>query len=229
MPARVAQRAALGREVIRSISLQEIDARPAHFTNQDFTYKLDFVMRDVLYLERVEQAEALLKPRRVDLLRRMAEERSCTELAVELGETPQRVYYHVKKLEAAGLVERVRERRVRGIVEGIYRARARSYWLSPRLVGDIGGRRNARDRLSLGFLLELAEQLGADVAALAQRGDAETPSLGLTGEVRLPRERRAAFLHDLQSTFEALLARHGGGEGEPFALALACYPKGDRP
>jgi hypothetical protein len=34
----------------------------------------------------------------------------------------------VKKLEAAGLVERVRERQVRGIVEGIYRARARSYW-----------------------------------------------------------------------------------------------------
>jgi DNA-binding transcriptional ArsR family regulator len=184
-------------------------------------------MQDVLYLERVEQAETLLRPRRVDLLRRLAEERSCTELAAELGETPQRIYYHVKKLEAAGLVERVRERRVRGIVEGIYRARARAYWLSPRLVGDIGGPRRARDRLSLGFLLDLAEQLGSDVAALAQRGD-ETPSLGLTGEVRLSPERRSAFLHDLQSTFEALLARHGGGDGEPFALALACYPKGDR-
>jgi DNA-binding transcriptional ArsR family regulator len=186
-------------------------------------------MDDVLYLERMEQAEALLKPRRVDLLRRMAEERTCTQLAGELGETPQRVYYHVKKLEAAGLVERVRERRVRGIVEGIYRARARSYWLSPRLVGEIGGRRRAGDALSLGHLLELVEGLGADVAALAQRGEAEVPSLGLTGEVRLPPERRAAFLHDLQATFEALLTRHGAGAGEPFALALACYPKGDRP
>jgi DNA-binding transcriptional ArsR family regulator len=185
-------------------------------------------MDDVLYLERMEQAEALLKPRRVDLLRRMAEECTCTQLAGELGETPQRVYYHVKKLEAAGLVERVSERRVRGIVEGIYRARARSYWLSPRLVGEIGGRRRAGDALSLGYLLELVEQLGADVAALAQRGETGVPSLGLTGEVRLPPERRAAFLHDLQSTFEALLTRHGAGEGEPFALALACYPKGDR-
>jgi DNA-binding transcriptional ArsR family regulator len=192
-------------------------------------FKLHFTMQDVLYLERVEQAEALLKPRRVDLLRRLAEERTCTELAAELGETPQQVYYHVKKLEGAGLVERVRERRVRGIVEGIYRARARSYWLSPRLVGDIGGPRAARDRLSLGFLLDLAEQLGADVAALAERGHTDTPSLGLAGEVRLPPERRAAFLHDLQSTFEQLLERHGGGEGEPFALALACYPKGDQP
>jgi DNA-binding transcriptional ArsR family regulator len=185
-------------------------------------------VQDVLYLERIEQAETLLKPRRVDLLRRLAEERSCTELAAELGETPQQVYYHVKKLEAAGLVQRVRERRVRGIAEGIYRARARSYWLSPRLVGDIGGPRRARDRLSHGFLLDLAEQLGADVAALAQRGDTDTPSLGLAGEVRLAPERRAAFLHDLQVTFEQLLERHGGGDGEPFALALACYSKGDR-
>jgi DNA-binding transcriptional ArsR family regulator len=183
-------------------------------------------MREVLYLERIEQAEALLKPRRVDLLRRMAEERSCTELAAELGETPQRVYYHVKKLEAAGLVERVRERRVRGIAEGIYRARARAYWLSPRLVGELGGPRSARDAFSLGFLLDLAEQLAGDVAELAQRGT-ETPSLGLAGEVMLAPDRRDAFLRDVQSTFEALLERHGGGEGEPFALALACYPKGD--
>jgi hypothetical protein len=96
-------------------------------------------------------------------------------------------------------------------------------------VGEIGGRRRAGDALSLGHLLELVEGLGADVAALAQRGEAEVPSLGLTGEVRLPPERRAAFLHDLQATFEALLTRHGAGAGEPFALALACYPKGDRP
>jgi DNA-binding transcriptional ArsR family regulator len=206
------------------------DRRPAwvSLTNRVFTYKLRFIVQDVLYLEHVEQAEALLKPRRIDLLRRLAEERSCTELANELGETPQQVYYHVKKLEAAGLVQRVRERRVRGIAEGIYRARARSYWLSPRLVGDIGGPRRARDQLSLGFLLDLAERLGADVAALAGRGDAEPPSLGLAAEVRLLPERRAAFLQDLQVTFEHLLERHGGGEGEPFALALACYPKGDQ-
>jgi len=183
-------------------------------------------MRDVLYLDRIEQAETLLKPRRIELLRRLADERTCTELAGELGESPQRVYYHVKKLEAAGLVERVRERRVRGIQEGIYRARARSYWLSRHLVGALGGPRRAGETLGLGHLLDLADQVAGDVAELA-RGDAdEVPSLGLTGEVRLAPERREAFMRDLQATFEALLARHGGGQGEPFALALACYPKG---
>ena len=94
-------------------------------------------MDDVLLLNRLDQAEALLKPKRVDLLRRLAQPRSCTELGRELGEPPQKVYYHLKKLEAAGLVDRVGERRVRAVMEGIYQARARSYWLSPELVGQI--------------------------------------------------------------------------------------------
>jgi hypothetical protein len=47
-------------------------------------------MRDVLYLERIEQAEALLKPSRIEVLRRLAEPRSCTEVAVVLALTPGR-------------------------------------------------------------------------------------------------------------------------------------------
>ena len=104
-------------------------------------------MRDVVYLDRIEQAEALLKPQRIEALRQLAEPRSCTEVAVELEQTPQRVYYHVKRLLEADLVRQVAERRVRGIHEGIYQAAGRSYWLSPSLVGRIG-LRQTRDRLS---------------------------------------------------------------------------------
>jgi DNA-binding transcriptional ArsR family regulator len=82
-------------------------------------------MRDVLYLEQIEQAEVLLKPQRVEILRQLAEPRTCTEVAARLEQTPQRVYYHVKQLVAAGLVEQVDQRKVRGITEGIYRAAAR--------------------------------------------------------------------------------------------------------
>ena len=58
-------------------------------------------MRDVVYLDQIEQAEALLKPQRIEVLRQLAEPRSCTEVAVELDQTPQRVYYHVKRLVEA--------------------------------------------------------------------------------------------------------------------------------
>src|SRR4051812_16267343 len=182
-------------------------------------------MRDVIYLDRIEQAEALLKPQRIEVLRRLAEPRSCTEVAVGLDQTPQRVYYHVKRLLEARLVRQVAERRVRGIHEGIYQASARSYWLSPGLVGRIGLRRQ-QDDLSLGYLLDLMEEVQADIAAL-DRAAPELPSVGVSGQIRVPPERRQEFLDDLRTTLQDLFTRYGGAEGDAFKLAVACYPKGD--
>jgi len=62
-------------------------------------------MQDVLYVEVAVQAGALLHPLRIEVLKKLAEPRSCPELAKELGETSQKIYYHVKILESAGLIE----------------------------------------------------------------------------------------------------------------------------
>ncbi|WP_219414090.1 ArsR/SmtB family transcription factor [Pseudonocardia nigra] len=184
-------------------------------------------MKDVLYLDRIEQAEALLKPQRVEVLRRLADPRSCTEVAADLGQTPQWVYYHVKRLVTAGLVRQVDERRVRGIREGVYQATAHSYWLSPGVVGRIGARRT-RDDLSLGHLLDLMEEVQGDVAALdATAGTVaapELPSIGVSGEIRVRPEQRPQFLADLQGALQDLFTRYGGAEGDAFKLAVACYP-----
>lgn len=179
-------------------------------------------MRDVVYLDQIEQAEALLKPQRIEVLRQLAEPRSCTEVAAKLDQTPQRVYYHVKRLVDAGLVSKVSERRVRGIHEGIYQATGRSYWLSPRLVGRIG-LRQARDRLSLGYLVDLMEDVQADLAAL-DLSRPDLPSIGVSGDIRVRPEQRAAFLDELQHLLRDLFTRYGGAEGDAFRLALACYP-----
>jgi DNA-binding transcriptional ArsR family regulator len=187
-------------------------------------YKTVFVMKDVMYLEQLEQAEALFKPQRIDVLRRLAEPHTCGEVAQQLGQTSQRVYYHVKRLVEAGLVTLVAERKVRGIHEGIYQASARSYWLSPHLVGRIGGLRKAQDELSLGYLLDLMEEVQSDIAAL-DRTAPELPSVGVSGEIRVPPERRQEFFHDLQTTLQDLFSRYGGSEGDAFKLAVACYPK----
>src|SRR5882672_4776904 len=163
-------------------------------------------MRDVVYLDQIEQAEALLKPQRIEVLRQLAEPRSCTEVAVELDQTPQRVYYHVKRLLEACLV--------RQIHEGIYQAAGRSYWLSPGLVGRIG-LRQTRDRLSLGYLVDLMEGVQADVAALdLTRPD--LPSIGVSGDIRVRPEQRKAFLDELQQTLQDLFTRYGGAEGDAF-------------
>lgn len=188
-------------------------------------YKLAFAMWRVLYLDQIEQAETLLKPQRIEVLRELAEPRSCTDVARRLDQTQQRVYYHVKRLVNAGLATQVSERRVRGIHEGIYQASARSYWLSPRLVGRLGLRKQ-QDEMSLGYVLDLMEEVQADVAAL-DRSATDLPSIGVAGEIRVRPERRQEFLDDLKSTLQDLFARHGGGEGDAFKLAVACYPKGE--
>jgi DNA-binding transcriptional ArsR family regulator len=188
-------------------------------------------MQDVLYVEVASQAGALLHPLRIEVLKKLAGPRSCSELARDLDETAQKIYYHVKILESAGLVEKVEERRVRGIMEGLYRARAKSYWLSPSLVGKVGGGAPARDHLSLGFLLTLAEEIHEDVARLGERteGGERVPSLGLSLSIELEDARaRARFLEELQETLQQLAQKYSSKEpteGEAFQLSVVCYPR----
>ena len=191
-------------------------------------------MQDVLYVEVAGQAGALLHPLRIEVLKKLAEPRSCPELAKELGETSQKIYYHVKILESAGLIDKVEERRVRGIMEGLYRARAKSYWLSPSLVGKVGGAERARDQMSLGFLLSLAEEIHADIARLGERtGEGEAvPSLGLSLQIELENaDARARFLDELQETFQGLANKYAAKdstEGQGFQVSLVCYPRPER-
>ena len=180
-------------------------------------------MLDVLYVDTIEQADALLKPKRVEVMRRLAEPSTCTAIGEQLGETPQAIYYHVKRLQAAGLVSLVEERRVRGIAEGIYQAVARSFWVSPACVGRLGEPRAREELLGLGFLLNLAEEMSRDLAQLAA-GPVVLPSFGIAGDIQLSPEDGAAFVAELQRAFGEVLARYGGGEGHHFRLALACYP-----
>ncbi len=186
-------------------------------------------MQDLLYIHDAAQAAALLQPLRMQLLKRMGEPCSCPELAGALGLTTQKVNYHVRKLTDAGLVEKVRERRVRGILEGVYQARAASYWLSPRLVDRIGGAGNARERLSLGFLLNLAEELQEDIGRLAERAGGDVASMGLSAEIELANpKRRNEFRKDVEQTFQRLAHKYGAQgprkrKSQSYRLMLACY------
>jgi len=193
-------------------------------------------MQEVLYIEDVDQAAALLKPQRIEMLKLMDHPRTCLELGKIFGETPQKINYHIKALQNAGLVEQVGERRVRGTVEGSYQARARSYWLASDLVGQIGGAAIAQDQASLRHLLSLTEEMRGDIGHLAQQVGREIPSLGLSLHVELNDEsRRADFMADVQHMAQLLAHKYGATTAEDendaqpsrprFRLVLACYPK----
>ena len=116
------------------------------------------------------------------------------------------------------------ERKVRGIHEGIYQATARSYWVSPRLVGRIGLRRDA-GRAAAWAICWTWWRRSRPTSPRWTATAPELPSIGVSGEIRVPPERRQEFLDDLQTTLQDLFTRYGGAEGDAFKLAVACYPK----
>lgn len=177
-------------------------------------------MREVLYVDTAEQAEAVLKPARLAVLRELTEPRTCGDVAERLGQSAQRVYYHVKQLERAGAVERVSSRQVRNLVETTYQAVARKVWLSPEMTG---AQHSRADDENLARLLDLTEKIQRDVAGLRSGPDG-LASLGVHGQIRIRPEQRTAFLREVQDTLQDLFTRYGGAEGDPFTLALACYP-----
>lgn len=196
-------------------------------------------MQDIFYINTVEQATTLLKPLRAELLKRLDQPRTCPELAKWFGLSTQKVNYHIRVLEKAGLVEKVAERPIRGVKEGVYQATARVYALAPQLVGELGSRRQAADQTSLRALLALAEEMHAEVGRLGRRSEVgeEAPSLSVSAQIHLPEtSRRAEFMRDVQAAIQALAKKYGvpGDEqvapsaGETFHLIVACYPQEER-
>jgi DNA-binding transcriptional ArsR family regulator len=192
-------------------------------------------MQDVFYIEDLERAITLLKPLRLEILRRLDEPRTCPELADFFDESAQKIYYHIKAMEQAGLVEKTEERRVRGVMEGYYQAKARSYWLAPKLVGQIGGGRTSQDQISLNVLLQLAEEVIEDTGRLGNASalGQDVPSLSMSAHIHLPNAaRRTEFLQEVQQIFQQLALKYGVPQDDiaitdeqGFRLVLMCYPK----
>jgi DNA-binding transcriptional ArsR family regulator len=193
-------------------------------------------MRDVHVINTIDDAIALLKPVRIQILHYLSEPRTCPQLADFLNDSAQKIYYHIKALEKAGVVEKVDEKRVRGTVEGHYQAVARSYWLAPQVVGKIGGDTLTRDQVSLRMLLSLTEDIQHEVGRLGMQAieGIEISSLSVSGLIHLAdAQRRAEFMQELQTTFETIARKYGIPESvitQPTAdyrLILMCYPKPD--
>lgn len=191
-------------------------------------------MREIFLLENTSQVQALVGPLRLAVLRHLSQPATNGEIAALLGESPQKTHYHLKALEEAGLVERVDERKVRGIMEGVYQATARSYWLSPALTGEPGARRRVGGQVNLGFLVTLAESVQSDLARLAKY-EGDVPSLAFALDIDLKDSDAKDFLREARATVEKVSSKYAGKASRSrsrtrFRLALACYPgPGDKP
>ncbi|WP_433324539.1 ArsR/SmtB family transcription factor [Spirillospora sp. CA-294931] len=128
-------------------------------------------MRDDLdVLREEERLRGRLSLLRRRLLEELSEPGSATTLAARLGETRQKINYHLREMEKGGLVELVELRQRRGRTERVLRASARSVVIAPTVIGD--ARRDGQDRFAADALLSAAARTFNDVAELRERADA---------------------------------------------------------
>ncbi len=179
-----------------------------------------------------ESAAALLDPSRQQLLVHLKEPDSAAGLARRLELPRQRINYHLKVLEAAGLVELVEERRKGNCLERVVRATAHAFIISPEALGELGPSPDlAADRLSSAYLLAAAGRTIRDVAVLedkARREGKRLATLTLDAEIRFASaEDRAKFAEELADAVGRIAARYHDARapgGRRFRLLAAVHP-----
>lgn len=158
-------------------------------------------------------AAVALEPARSRLLAALAEPQSAAVLAQRLGESRQKVNYHLRALQAHGLLREVGTRRWGGITERQVQATARSYLVSPAALGPLAvdpGR--TADRLSASYLLALVARAVREVGKLlrtATRSGQRLATLSIDTEIAFrSAEERARFSQELSAGIAALAARY---------------------
>src|SRR6201990_3202866 len=99
-------------------------------------------------------ATVALEPLRSRLLSELAKPASAATLATRVGLARQKVNYHLRALEAHGLVELAHERKWGGLTERLLVATASSYVVSSSALGPVAADPNREvDRLSASYLI----------------------------------------------------------------------------
>lgn len=186
-----------------------------------------------------ESAATLLNPQRHRLLEALAEEPdSASGLARRLDDSRQRLNYHLRALEKAGLVEVHEERRSGNFTERVMRVVARRFVVDPAAFGFLGADLDrpaeVGDRFSATYLIALAQRAIRELAGLRDKSRQQAKRLataGLEAEVRLARPADfEPFVEDLSEAIAAVVAKHHDerARGRPFRIFAGAYPAKDR-
>ncbi|MEM7338424.1 MAG: helix-turn-helix domain-containing protein [Actinomycetota bacterium] len=188
-------------------------------------------MLDVDVIDDRRVALAALDPVRARVLGALAEPGSATTVAAAIGETRQKVNYHLRTLEEHGLVDFVEERPRRGLTERVLVASARSYVLAPDVMGESAPDPRQLDRLSAQYLVAVAGRIVSEVGDLARRArraDKSLATLTIAADIRFASAAdRAAFTDELSGAVTDLVARYHtehSPNGRWHRLVVAAHP-----
>ena len=187
-------------------------------------------MQTVEVIESPAAAAIALEPTRARLLASLAEPGSAATVAGRVGIARQKVNYHLRLLEAHGLVELAEERKRGGITERVLRATAATYVVSPAaLAASAADPEQVADRMSARHTIALAGRVVREVGRLVRRAGSSgkrLPTMAIDTEIRFrSAEDRAAFADDLTAAVLDLAARYHHEDGRPHRLVVLAHPR----
>jgi DNA-binding transcriptional ArsR family regulator len=151
---------------------------------------------------------------------------------MRVGLARQKVNYHLRALEAHGLVRLAQERKWGGLTERLLVATAASYVVSPSALGPVAVDANGQvDRLSASYLIALGARIVREVADLVRRATESgkrLATLAVDTEVRFrsPADR-AAFSHELTEAITKLVSKYhdeSAPGGRAHRLVVVAHP-----
>lgn len=170
-------------------------------------------MLDIQVIDDPAAATVALEPVRSRLLSELTEPASAATLASRVGLPRQKVNYHLRALEAHGLVRLAEERKWGGLTERLLVASAVSYVVSPSAMGAVAVDLDREvDRLSASYLIALGARLIREVGTFVRRaheGGKRLATLAVDTEVRFrsPADR-AAFSAELTDAIARLVSKY---------------------
>lgn len=177
------------------------------------------------YVEEPEKVRLALSPIRRRLLELLREPSSATQLAAALDLPRQRVNYHLRELEKAGLVELVEERQRRGFTERILRAAA-DLVVDPGVMGRAFTQ--IEDQYAAEHLVEVAAGTVRDVARMQTAADVDGKRLltfTLETEVRFAEPGDVhRFTDALTAAMQQVVDEFDSPDGRPYRLIAGGHP-----
>lgn len=179
-------------------------------------------MQETLQLREAKQLEALTHPFRIEIIQALrSETKSVSQLARELGSVASRVRYHVKVLEAAGIVE-LAETRPRGrVVEKRYCLTARRFEASSELFSAAGVQTAFADHLIGKAVQEALETLRAEGRKPEGR---RRPGMIAVLDIRADADGLQSLQEQLSELSKTAASAAERTSGAPYRFLLVMYP-----
>src|SRR5688572_14616563 len=181
-------------------------------------------------------ATVALVPMRGRLLAELTTPASAATLAARVGLARQKVNYHLRALEAHGLVRVAEQRKWGGLTERLLVATAASYVVSTNALGPFAPDPTRDiDRLSASYLIALGARVVREVGDLVRRAaqaGKRLATLAIDTEVRFRSAAdRAAFSHELAEAITQLVAKYHDASapgGRAHRLVVVAHPLGQK-